>query len=95
MTIRYVTSEGKMTKQTKKQFIEAFTLYCKEQNYLSILSMPGEFKTENWMGERMFVHQYQDGQIERKETYHFDGTTITCFKLEKRYDYGAHWMNEQ
>lgn len=78
--------------KSKQEFIEAFKAYCIEQNFPEILRHYCEIKTENWHGTRMFVHQWQNGQIERKDTYHFDSKGITLFNSEKRYNYGARWI---
>ena len=79
---------------SKRDFVQALISHCTEHGWPEILRLPCEFKTENWFGERMFVHQWQDGQIERKDTYHFDGALITLFASQKRYDYGARWLDE-
>lgn len=81
--------------KSKNQFIKSFEVYVREQGWPEILENPCEFKTENWFGTRMFVHQWQDGQIERKDTYHFDNNGISLFSSQKRYEYGAKWKDEQ
>lgn len=82
-------------KPTKSQFIEAFKMFASEQGWSEILRHYCEYKTENWFGTRMFVHQWQDGQIERKDTYHFDKHGIVLFSSQKRYDFGARWIEQE
>lgn len=81
-------------KRIKKQFITAFKGYCEKQHFPEILEHYHEFKTENWNGTRLFIFQWQDGQIERKDTYHFDDKGIILFNSQKRYDFGKSWIQE-
>jgi len=80
-------------KPNKKQFIEYFQTYAKDQGWPELLKHEHEFKTENWFGERMFIFQWIDGQIEYKDTYHFDGKDISLFKAEQRYEFGKPWFD--